>query len=117
MITHGGALKRKHSDVELGNDLDGTPTSTVLLALPMLVSYPPDHPMHVPGLRASLKALRRCANQNSEGGSVGDQGTARKRVKNDDGRRGLIGEAMTPELEVRAWMALAEVGMMVLKAR
>ncbi|KAG9096797.1 hypothetical protein FS749_007690 [Ceratobasidium sp. UAMH 11750] len=73
--------------------------------------------MHVPGLRASLKALRRCTNQNSEGGSVGGQGTARKRVKNDDGRRGLVGEAMTPELEVRAWMALAEVGMMVLKAR
>ncbi|KAG9080326.1 hypothetical protein FRC06_006783 [Ceratobasidium sp. 370] len=117
MIARGDALKRKRSEGELNSDLDDTPTATVLLALPMLVSYPPDHPMHVPGLRASLKALRRCTDQNSGHNSTGEQASMRKRVKNADGSRGMPGETMTPELEVRAWMALAEVGMMVLKAR
>ncbi|QRW09455.1 hypothetical protein RhiLY_08454 [Ceratobasidium sp. AG-Ba] len=60
MTARGGALKRKHSEVEPNGDTEYAPTVTVLLALlPMLVSYPPDHPMHIPGLRASLKALRR----------------------------------------------------------
>ncbi|QRV95233.1 hypothetical protein RhiJN_23251 [Ceratobasidium sp. AG-Ba] len=117
MIARGGALKRKHSEVEPNGDTEYAPTVTVLLALPMLVSYPPDHPMHIPGLRASLKALRRCTGLGSNGDMEIDECDSRKRVKNGDGEYRVGGETMTPEVEVRAWMALAEVGMMVVKTR
>ncbi|KAG8790713.1 hypothetical protein FRC12_011218 [Ceratobasidium sp. 428] len=117
MTAHGDALKRKRSELDSNDNQDNAPTATVLLALPMLVSHPPDHPMHVPGLRASLKALRRCTGITSVNDSTEDQDLARKRAKNDDGGRTLMGETMTPEVEVRAWMALAEIGMMVLNAR
>ncbi|KAG8701869.1 hypothetical protein FRC09_005083, partial [Ceratobasidium sp. 395] len=117
MTAHGGALKRKRSELDSNDDQDNAPTATVLLALPILVSHPPDHPMHVPGLRASLKALRRCTGITSINNSTEDQDLVRKRAKNDDGGRTLMGETMTPEVEVRAWMALAEIGMMVLNAR
>ncbi|EUC58916.1 hypothetical protein RSOL_284250 [Rhizoctonia solani AG-3 Rhs1AP] len=101
-----GSLKRKRPDEEQGAEY--APTSTILLAIPMLVSYPPDHRLHIPGLRVSLKALRRCTGLTLHNDNA-------KRVKGD----GWIGhgEAMTPELEVRAWMALAEVGMMVIGTR
>ncbi|KAF8749225.1 hypothetical protein RHS01_10239 [Rhizoctonia solani] len=104
-MIEAGELKRKRSEEESG---EYAPTATVLLAIPMLVSYPPDHPLHVPGLRVSLKALRRCTGLTDHNDSV-------KRVKGD----GWVGhgEAMTPELEIRAWTALAEVGMMVLATR
>ncbi|CAE6350774.1 unnamed protein product [Rhizoctonia solani] len=100
-----GALKRKRSDEESS---EYAPTATILLAIPMLVSYPPDHPSHIPGLRVSLKALRRCTGLTDHNDNV-------KRVKGD----GWVGhgESMTPELEIRAWMALAEVGMMALATR
>lgn len=99
-------LKRKRPDGE--EDAEYAPTATILLAIPMLVSYPPDHPLHIPGLRVSLKALRRCTGLTLHNDNA-------KRVKGD----GWIahGEAMTPELEIRAWMALAEVGMMVIGTR
>ncbi|CAE7144385.1 unnamed protein product [Rhizoctonia solani] len=105
MIT-SGTLKRKRPDEE--EDAEYAPTATVLLAIPMLVSYPPDHPLHIPGLRVSLKALRRCTGLTPHKDNT-------KRVKGD----GWVGqgEAMTPELEIRAWMALAEVGMMAIGAR
>ncbi|KAF8729303.1 hypothetical protein RHS02_07868, partial [Rhizoctonia solani] len=104
-MIEAGELKRKRSEEESG---EYAPTATVLLAIPMLVSYPPDHPLHVPGLRVSLKALRRCTGLTDHNDSV-------KRVKGD----GWVGhgETMTPELEIRAWTALAEVGMMVLATR
>ncbi|KAG9121950.1 hypothetical protein FRC07_001866 [Ceratobasidium sp. 392] len=117
MIAHGGPLKRKRSELDSSDDKDATNAATVLLALPMLVSYPPDHPMHIPGLRASLKALRQCTGINNGNESTEDEGVSRKRAKNEDGRTSVVGETMTPELEVRAWMALAEIGMMVLNAR
>ncbi|CAE6471106.1 unnamed protein product [Rhizoctonia solani] len=105
-MIESGALKRKRPDEE--ENAEYAPTATILLAIPMLVSYPPDHPLHIPGLRVSLKALRRCTGLTSHNDNA-------KRVKGD----GWIGhgEAMTPELEIRAWMALAEVGMMVLGTR
>ncbi|KAH7339172.1 hypothetical protein B0J17DRAFT_660033 [Rhizoctonia solani] len=101
-----GTLKRKRPNEE--EDAEYAPTATILLAIPMLVSYPPDHPLHIPGLRVSLKTLRRCT-----GLTLHNDDT--KRVKGD----GWIahGESMTPELEIRAWMALAEVGMMILGTR
>ncbi|KAJ1302990.1 hypothetical protein OPQ81_003282 [Rhizoctonia solani] len=100
-----GALKRKRLDEE---NAEYAPTATVLLAIPMLISYPPDHPLHIPGLRVSLRVLRRCTGLTLHNDNA-------KRVKGN----GWIGhgEAMTPELEIRAWMALAEVGMMVLGTR
>ncbi|CEL62881.1 hypothetical protein RSOLAG1IB_10549 [Rhizoctonia solani AG-1 IB] len=100
-----GSLKRKYSDEE---NSEYTPTATILLAIPMLVSYPPDHPLHIPGLRVSLRALRRCTGLTDHNDNV-------KRVKGD----GWVahGEAMTPELEIRAWVALVEVGMMVVATR
>lgn len=117
MNEHGASssagLKRKRDEGYQNDEFDQTPTATVLLALPVLVGYPPDHPLHVPGLRASLKALRRCTGL--RGGD--EQETARKRVKNDAGAGSAAGEPMTPEVEVRAWMALAEVGMMVVRSR
>jgi hypothetical protein len=121
MIEHGAvtgsALKRKRDEDEPHDGLENTPAATVLLALPMLVGYPPDHPMHIPGLRASLKALRSCTGLGDQTGSSGERETTRKRARNDDGRGVVAGEALTPELEVRAWMALAEVGMMAVKTR
>ncbi|CAE6448910.1 unnamed protein product [Rhizoctonia solani] len=105
-MIHSGTLKRKRPDEE--EDAEYAPTATILLAIPMLVSYPPDHPLHIPGLRVSLKALRRCTGLTSHNDNA-------KRVKGD-GWTGH-GEAMTPELEIRAWMALAEVGMMVIGTR
>ncbi|CAE6382948.1 unnamed protein product [Rhizoctonia solani] len=100
-----GSLKRKYSDEE---NSEYTPTATILLAIPMLVSYPPDHPLHIPGLRVSLRALRQCTGLTDHNDNV-------KRVKGD----GWVahGEAMTPELEIRAWVALVEVGMMVVATR
>lgn len=109
----GSGLKRKRDEHDQNDDIDRTPAATILLALPVLVGYPPDHPLHVPGLRASLKALRRCTGL--EGGAERDG--ARKRVKGDGGVGSAAGETMTPEVEVRAWMALAEVGMMVVRSR
>ncbi|KDN35206.1 hypothetical protein RSAG8_11781, partial [Rhizoctonia solani AG-8 WAC10335] len=52
-----GTLKRKRPDEE--EDAEYAPTATILLAIPMLVSYPPDHPLHIPGLRVSITALRK----------------------------------------------------------
>ncbi|CUA75580.1 hypothetical protein RSOLAG22IIIB_11850 [Rhizoctonia solani] len=105
-MIESGTLKRKRQNEE--EEAEYAPTATVLLAIPMLVSHPPDHPLHIPGLRVSLKALRRCTGLTSHNDNA-------KRTKGD----GWIGygEAMTPEVEIRAWIALAEVGMMVIRTR
>lgn len=96
-------LKRKRVDEQV----EYAPTATVLVSLPLLVGHPPNHPLHVPGLRVSLQALRRCT------GLTGNDPA--KRVKGDGWT--VRGEGMTPELEIRAWIALAEVGMMAIATR
>lgn len=62
------------------------PSPALLVSLPGLLIHPPNHRYHVLSLQLSLKALRKCL--------------------------GLPG--LTPEVECRAWMGFAEVGMNVI---
>lgn len=61
------------------------PAPHLLLSLPALLIHPPSHPHHPHSLHLSLVALRKC----------------------------LTLKALTPDLECRAWSALAEVGFRV----
>lgn len=70
-------------------ELAQLPTAHLLLALPSILLHPPTHSLFPRSLHLSLVALRRCLDQ-------------------PDG-------ALTPEMECRAWTALAEVGMRVVK--
>lgn len=61
------------------------PPAILLLSLPALLLHPPTHRHHAPSLALSLAALRRC----------------------------LALRSLDPDVECRAWTALAEVGMLV----
>ena len=61
------------------------PPAALLSSLPGLLIHPPNHKYYVLSLQLSLNALRRC----------------------------LSLQALSPELECRAWTGLAEVGMRV----
>ncbi|KAG8904545.1 hypothetical protein FRB99_001585 [Tulasnella sp. 403] len=73
------------------------PSPVLLLSLPPLFTYPPDHPNHIPGLHASLDALRRCLALHSQ---LGEEGNG----------------TLSFEQEMRAHGMLAEVGMKVIAA-
>lgn len=78
---------RPHKRIRHSSDhLTPLPAAHLLLSLPGLLIHPPSHPLHPHSLHLSLIALRRC----------------------------LTLKALTPELECRAWCALAEVGMRVI---
>ncbi|EGO18936.1 hypothetical protein SERLADRAFT_418607 [Serpula lacrymans var. lacrymans S7.9] len=61
------------------------PTQTLLVSLPGIIVHPPNHPHHARSLYVSLLSLRRC----------------------------LALKTLNPDVECRAWTALAEVGMKV----
>lgn len=62
------------------------PPSILLVTLPALVIHPPNHRYYAQSLCISLLALRKCLSLNS----------------------------LTPDIECRAWTALAEVGMKII---
>lgn len=62
------------------------PVSTLLVSLPGILVHPPTHRYHAQSLCVSLLALRRCL-------SIPD---------------------LTPDIECRAWTALAEIGMIAI---
>lgn len=62
------------------------PPAVLLVSLPSLLAHPPTHPYYIPSLCLSLCALRRC----------------------------LDIPTLSPEVECRAWMGLAEIGMRVI---
>ncbi|THV03684.1 hypothetical protein K435DRAFT_851631 [Dendrothele bispora CBS 962.96] len=61
------------------------PPSTLLVSLPSLIIHPPTHRYHAQSLWISLQALRRC----------------------------LRLPDLSPQIECRAWTALAEIGMII----
>ncbi|KAK1228586.1 hypothetical protein PQX77_008364 [Marasmius sp. AFHP31] len=63
------------------------PPAVLLISLPGMLLHPPNHPMHAHSLCVSLLAVRRC----------------------------LRTPGLSPEIECRAWTAIAELGMNVLE--
>lgn len=62
------------------------PPAVLLVSLPGLLAHPPTHRNYAVSLQLSLTALRKC----------------------------LVFPDLTPEMQCRAWMGLAEVGMNVI---
>ncbi|KAG8935972.1 hypothetical protein FRC00_010048 [Tulasnella sp. 408] len=73
------------------------PDPVFLLGLPALLLHPPDHPNHVPSLRASLDALNKCLSMHS---SLGGNGSG----------------ALSFEQEMQAYGMQAEIGLKVVSA-
>ncbi|KAG8893001.1 hypothetical protein FRC01_013820, partial [Tulasnella sp. 417] len=73
------------------------PDPVFLLGLPALLLHPPDHPNHVPSLRASLDALNQCISMHS---SLGGNGSG----------------ALSFEQEMQAYGMQAEIGLKVVSA-
>jgi hypothetical protein len=65
--------------------LTDLPPPILFLSLPTLFLHPPTHRLHPQSLYLSLRSLRRC----------------------------LLLNALSPDIECRAWTALAEVGMTI----
>jgi hypothetical protein len=74
------------SPVRPALNLKPLPPPILLLALPNLLSLPPNHYLHAESLRLSLIALRKC----------------------------LLLDSLAPEIECRARLTLAEVGMKII---
>lgn len=74
------------SEAEDTSNFQRLPASVLLVSIPKLLVQPPNHAHHAQSLCLSLLALRRCL-------SLPD---------------------LSPEIECRAWTALAEIGMCVI---
>ncbi|KAL0069513.1 hypothetical protein AAF712_003548 [Marasmius tenuissimus] len=86
-LTELSSSPAKLSQPSSSSPLAALPPAVLLISLPGMLLHPPNHPMHAHSLCISLLAVRRC----------------------------LRTPGLSPEIECRAWTAIAELGMNVLE--